>query len=434
MAWAKTLQAASFKGVTFDIQTVGDKGGRAVASHEYPYRNGTDGEDLGLHGDHISVKAIFWGDDYEDRLKVFLNTLRSPGTGVLMHPVFGEVKAALPMNWNVDHTDDEPDTAKVTIEFLDSKASDAVFTAPSPLASVDKVATAAATARNAADNGLSAFINKIKSGPLSTLGRLAAFKDKLQQSLANIRRLIDITPIKVLLSSLDYLLYPKAFMSDVRALFDGALQGLPFGGNNNSYVVAGSAAVSVLAGSGLDDFARVLAQSAPQTMTFNTVLNTTNDAVLGLDPTQSQMDAAVVLAHAQVHGAATVAEAAMMVLAGEVNTPRLSRDELEQLANQTRSAALVAINAAHAAYPAEQSAAMVASLREIAFYTQEAASALLQQRPVLTNRAAPVSGPLRLVAQALYADPARTTELAKLNRLGRQPYIDRGQTLSTYAN
>ena len=194
MAWAKTLQAASFKGITFDIQSVGDKGGRAVASHEYPYRNGTDGEDLGLHGDHISCKAVFWGDDYEERLKGFLNTLRSPGAGVLMHPVFGEVKAALAVTWNVDHTDDEVDTAKVAVEFLDSKASDAVFTAPSPLASAEKVATAADNARSAADSGLTSFINKLKNGPL---GRLAAFKDKLQQSLDNVRRLLDITPLKV---------------------------------------------------------------------------------------------------------------------------------------------------------------------------------------------------------------------------------------------
>lgn len=424
MSWTQKLQIASFKGFAFDILSVNDKGGRAVATHEYPYRNGTDGEDLGLHGDHISVHAIFYGNDYEDRLNTFVMALRSPGAGVLVHPVFGDVKTALALDWDISHEDDSPDTAKVTVSFLNSTASDAVFVAPSTLASADKAVVAAEAARKAADSGLTSFINSLRNGPL---GRLAAIKDKLQQSLSQVRRLLDITPLKTLLSELDYLQYPNAFVADIRAMFDAGLQGLPFGGNNNSYSVAGAAAINLIAGNGLDDFGRVLAQVSPQTITITTA----NDTI---DPALSLGDAAVVRAHAQVHGAAAVTEAAMIVLAGEVNAPSLSRNELEQLTNQTRAAIMTAIAAAHVAYNQEQAAGMVAGLREMAFHTQETASALLQQSPVVSHRAAPVSGPLRLVAQALYADPTRTAELAKLNRLGRQPFIDRGQDLTAYAN
>lgn len=427
MAWAKTLKTASYKGVEADIQSVNDKGGRAVASHEYPYRNGTDAEDLGLHGDHISAKFVFWGDDYEDRLKGFMDALRSPGAGVLVHPVFGTIAKALPVTWTVDHQSDDVDLANVEVEFIDSHASDAVFTAPSPLASVDQVVTSAEKARTAADSGLTSFINGVRNGPL---GQVLAFKDKLQQSLNNMRRLLDITPLKVLLSDVDFLIYPGAFMANIRSLVDVALQGLPFGGNNNSYAVAGAAAINLVAANGsngLDDFGRVLTQIGPQTMTINVA----NDTI---DPAQSLVDAAAINAHAQVHAAAAVAEAAMIVLAAEISTPTLTRDALELLCNQTRAAAQAAITAAHAAYPVEQSAAMVACLREMAFHTQQAASSALQQRPALGQRAAPVAGPLRLVAQAIYADPTRTPELAKLNRLGRQPFIDRGQELTCYAN
>lgn len=424
MSWATNLQAASFKGITFDIQSVKDKGGRAVASHEYPYRNGTDGEDLGLHGDHISVRAIFFGDDYEARLNTFLTALRSPGPGVLVHPIFGEVKSALATSWDVDHQDDVVDSATVAVEFLDSKAADTLFTAPSPVAAADQVVASAAASRTAADSGLTSFISKLNGGPL---GRLTAFKDKLQQGIRNLRRLLDTTPLKVLLSDLDYLIYPGAYVADVRSIIDVALQGLPFGGRNNAYAVAGTAAVNVVASNGVDDFNRVLAQVAPQTV----AINIANDTI---DPALSLSDAAVVQAHAQVHGAAAVAEAAMIVLAAEADSPILNRDDLELLINQTRSAVQLAIAAAHAAYPAEQSQVMVASLREVAFYVQQAASAVAQNKPALGRRTAPVGGPLRLVAQALYADPKRTAELARLNRLGRQPFIDRGQDLTCYAN
>lgn len=425
MSWATSLQTAAFKGIEFDIQSVSDKGGRAVASHEYPYRNGTDAEDLGLHGDRFSVHAIFFGDDYEDRLNAFLAALRSPGAGMLMHPVFGEVKAALPTSWAVDHQSDAVDTAVVVVEFIDSQSVDAVFTAPSPLALADQVTASADTARTAADSGLAQFMG----GPLlgAPLARLASFGGKLQQGITTMRRLLDITPLTAVLSNLDYLVYPMAYVADVRTIIDTALQGLPFGGRNSAYVVAGAAAINVVAGSGAADFAQVLSQVGPQSI----AISTANDTI---DPATSLADAAVVQAYLQVHGAAAVAEAAMIVLAGEASSPTLSRGDLEQLANQTRAGAQLAITAAHAAYAPEQSQAMAASLREVAYYVQEQAAAVIQQRPALGHRAAPVAGPLRLVAQALYGDPTRTTELAALNHLGRQPFIDRGQDLACYAN
>ena len=40
MAWNLTLQDASFRGVTFDVQSVEDRGEKALCIHEYPYRPG----------------------------------------------------------------------------------------------------------------------------------------------------------------------------------------------------------------------------------------------------------------------------------------------------------------------------------------------------------------------------------------------------------
>ena len=69
MAWNLTLQDASFRGVTFEVQSVEDRGEKALCVHEYPYRSGAEVEDLGRKPRVIPVTAIFWGVAYESRIK-----------------------------------------------------------------------------------------------------------------------------------------------------------------------------------------------------------------------------------------------------------------------------------------------------------------------------------------------------------------------------
>ena len=47
MAWNLTLQDASYRGVTFEVQSVEDRGEKALCVHDYPYRSGAEVEDLG---------------------------------------------------------------------------------------------------------------------------------------------------------------------------------------------------------------------------------------------------------------------------------------------------------------------------------------------------------------------------------------------------
>ena len=42
-------------------------------------------------------------------------------------------------------------------------------------------------------------------------------------------------------------------------------------------------------------------------------------------------------------------------------------------------------------------------------------------------------GPLRLVAHQIYGDASRAAELGRLNALGRQVLVERGDTLNVYA-
>ena len=77
MAWNLTLQDASYRGVTFEVQSVEDRGEKALCVHEYPYRSGAEVEDLGRKPRVIPVTAIFWGVAYESRIKALVAALQS---------------------------------------------------------------------------------------------------------------------------------------------------------------------------------------------------------------------------------------------------------------------------------------------------------------------------------------------------------------------
>lgn len=69
----------------------------------------------------------------------------------------------------------------------------------------------------------------------------------------------------------------------------------------------------------------------------------------------------------------------------------------------------------------------------MAYQVQEAARAVIELRPPVQLRAAPVTGPLRLVAHALYGDHSRATELLRLNAWGRRLVVERGEKVRAYA-
>lgn len=81
MAWNLTLQDASFRGVSFEVQSVEDRGEKALCVHEYPYRSGAEVEDLGRKPRVIPVTAIFWGVAYESRIKALVAAFRGGRTG-----------------------------------------------------------------------------------------------------------------------------------------------------------------------------------------------------------------------------------------------------------------------------------------------------------------------------------------------------------------
>ena len=64
MGWKTELLDASFRGVTFEVESVQDDGEKSIVVHEYPYRAGAEIEDLGRKARRIRVTALFWGEDH----------------------------------------------------------------------------------------------------------------------------------------------------------------------------------------------------------------------------------------------------------------------------------------------------------------------------------------------------------------------------------
>lgn len=419
MAWKDSLLDARFRGVRFEVMSVGRAGQRAVVVNEFPYVAGAELDDLNLRARRVKLKAVVYGDDYENQLFELVSALEAPGVGELIHPVHGSMMV-LADSWDDEHEADLVDGVVLNMSFIEHSVREIVFNADSASAKTDAIIAKAEAARAAADD---AIVRLVQGAAGSPFPRLTVLKDLFDQARTQLKTLLDGTALRVILSDLDPLLYPRAYVADLRAVVDRALQGLPFGGRNMAFDASSGAAV--VSGSGAADFKAALAQLQPSVVALVPAVAAPSVTMLA--------DKAAVQAHAQAHGATALAECAAIVLAGELGEPLLDRAEVEALANQTRQALQQAIDAARGALDGEGRGLASTALREVAYQVQEAALAVINQRPPLVRKFSSVSGPVRLVAHALHGEPARAVEIIRINRLGRRVFVERGDALNVYA-
>lgn len=89
--WRDNLRPASFKGVSFEVASHADEGGRRAQIHEYPNRDEPFAEDLGKMAETLSFEAFVIGDDYMDKRDALREALNSVGPGTLTHPTLGDL-------------------------------------------------------------------------------------------------------------------------------------------------------------------------------------------------------------------------------------------------------------------------------------------------------------------------------------------------------
>lgn len=415
MTWEKTLLDASFRGVPFPVAEVSDEEGKTVAVFQVPYTNGGAVEDMGNDPHGFDIRAHFWGDDYEAAMSRLLEALRVTGPGELVHPVFGAMNVQA-LKWRIEHDAENVDACLVVMRFVEVNLTATVFELAAASSAADRVAERGQAARDASASSAATVVTRAASSGLPRLPQITQAFGAIKSQL---RQLVDTRGIKLLLSDLDPIIYPRAALNDLQVIVDQALAGLPLGGLNGQFTGAFNGRSSALA---MADFDALL-RAQPATVLVQTSSSDANDVAV----------AANLTAHARILNATTVATAAAIILAAEVEFAELDRAEIERLAGTARAAIQAAILAARSALDSLSGAQAVQALSQVADDIQEAARTAIEQRPPVVKRAVPVGGHPRLIAHAMYGDQARATELVRLNRWGREVFIDAGREVLAYA-
>ena len=173
-SWRDSLQAASFRGVPFEVMADSVPVGRRVQVHEFVQRDIPYAEDLGRATRPFAVKAFVCGDDCLAMRDALLAVLDEPGPGELILPAWGAVQAAC-TKADVSHAREEGRVVRFDLEFVECGAGD------QPTA---EVATAAQLmdAAGGVQDVMDAWFGRV-SGALSQSGiSLGALQSGLSQS------------------------------------------------------------------------------------------------------------------------------------------------------------------------------------------------------------------------------------------------------------
>jgi prophage DNA circulation protein len=414
MSWAM-LQDASFRGVPFEVTNTSDQASKTVAVHQRPYMDGAELQDMGNDPDSIEVRAILRGPTYENALKALRKALQTNGPGRLVHPVFGAI-TVVPTHWAIEHEAEVREACTLSIRFLRHNISAPIFAKRASTRSFDRIIALGQQARSLSADSIVSMVSGFAASALPRVTEINAAFASLKSTM---RSVLDTTSIRVLMADLDPLVYPRAAMSDLEAIVDGAMAGLPLGGLNAQF---SSLVATVSAAAALTDFNR-LVQSQGGTVTVTPVSTEPQDLAVS----------AALTAHGRVLNATTTSNAAAMILAGESELRELERADIERLAAVGRAAIQLAISSARSALDAQRGAQIAAVLAQAAHELQESARAALELHPPIITRTAPVGGTARLVAHAIYGDATRAPELMRLNRWGRQVLVEAGEEMQAYA-
>jgi prophage DNA circulation protein len=416
MAWEKTLQDASFRGIKLDVLNVRTRKDRATAEFEPPYVHGGTVDDLGWRLRRISLVFVFDGADYEQRLDAFLKALDEPGAGELIHPVYGKIKAQV-LSVEEPHTAEQPNYCEVPVEFVETGDPAKFFAGTTPRQQADKARLAVSKARLASVNALTAGLRTLERNIRGLKGEVAVL-DEFSAMMSGLRSGVS----GVISAGLSVLTFPGSWIGDVRGVLSaiagvgGSLQDRLDDSLSGWLGIRSRVAPSA-------SYARPLAPLtvAPPGQALSVPVLSTQAYSLAQDTVTRER-------------ALALAETATVLLADEADDPQLTPAGIERVANDARTALQVAMDSARTVHPLEQHYAIAEVLKDVAYEIQSAALAVLVQRPPLVKRPAPFDGNLHLIAHAWYGDYARADELLRLNPQVRLPnFVREGDVLYAYA-
>lgn len=416
MAWKDSLLDCKFRGVVFDVLATRDHYARAVDIAEYPYVDGGTTEDLGARPVRFSIQAVFFGDDYDDRLKEVLEALNTPGPGELIHPVWGSIGQAQVMSAEIGHEAPAPDACTLSVEFVERAPERPFF----EKAGASQVAEEAGEKADRALDEIAGILEDVVA-TVKDLNPLAQLEGLRQSMLGPL--LSFVAKVQgIVTSGLSILDYPRAWVRDIVALSNGLLAISAFPSNlmqdwRNITGVFKNIERQWGYGSSAGGY------SWPATAPWQA----------GVAPTEAQAQM-VVAATLAVVNAVSQGDAAAVLLAAEAREPTLTPVEIETVLADIREEIESAIVMVRGALVLEQSRPVVEGLKAQALVLQSAAQAIIELRPPLVSRTLAAPGNLRLIAHRFYGDHTRAVELFRLNAIRNPNALQMGDTIRAYAS
>lgn len=451
-----TLLDASFRGVAFDCQSTADPTKRALAVHEYPFKDGGEVDDMGRRARTFPVTAVFFGDEYLAALKTFVEALDEGGEGELVHPVFGAHTVAV-QEYEIKHDADNPDSCSVSVVFVESGLHTPFFSTPG---------TAKGKAQNAAD-GAAASLDEAKEGVAAGLAewmqsflgenpasnKIAAVSDVL---LAGSRMLDGVTGGTD--SVISYLDFPRAFVGQLEGVYAKATKMANLGDTAASKFTGWqrlSAFCKGISAGGASGVKTYSVSPRPATISPATLAEVAEDAAIAsgveagaaatvetVNPLTADVSTATAEGEAQalvgvshaVVSAREVAAAACDILQDEAASPSLNPAEVETLVGNARARIQDAITLARVSLPAHRLRAVTESLRNAAEEVQALGAAVINARPPLVTHTIAADCNAHLLAHKLYGEYSRAAEILRLNPGITAPnFLRRGQRIIIYA-
>jgi len=142
MTWRDQMQKGSFRGVAFGVKSQDTEGGRRVAKHEYPGRDTPWAEDLGRKARTHSLEMLLVGANYMTRRDAMLAALEKFGAAELVHPWLGRLQVQVE-TYRLRESTSAGGMATFTISFIEAGKRLFPNSTVSTASEVDKNATAA---------------------------------------------------------------------------------------------------------------------------------------------------------------------------------------------------------------------------------------------------------------------------------------------------
>lgn len=121
MTWREELRPASFRGVPFEVQADSGTFGRRGQTHEYPQRDKPWREDLGRATRNFDLTAFLIGDDYLARRDALLAAVETEGSGLLVHPWYGELTVNIKDDGaRVSHSNAHGGMCEISLTFVEA--------------------------------------------------------------------------------------------------------------------------------------------------------------------------------------------------------------------------------------------------------------------------------------------------------------------------